>query len=384
MSSANAQKNTKPASGRGRLIRGGLALAMLSACAFAMFAATDQPSLPTRPLTQTEPPVKLLSAVEVIEVAPVDLTEQLHLTGEVKALRHVSLSAQVAGLAGDVSHMPGDSVTMGDLLLSIAPDDYRLALASAEAEHAGLLAQIEMARSTHDRTRRLSQSGASSGATLEQAESAVAVLEAGIAAAKIGVAQARLNLERASIHAPISGKLASRAVEPGQLIQSGDVLFEIVDLDSVTVEAMIPVGQAARLTVGQAAELWAPEAPAARIKATVTRIAPRTVSGTRSVSVWLGIDNSRAGLPVGSFLRGEVTLRRASGRLALPPAAIREDGTVLTIREDRVVPVAVVFGDTWDGGALVEVSGDLRQAERIVALPLIGLDPGDVVEIAGE
>ncbi len=114
----------------------------------------------------------------------------------------------------------------------------------------------------------------------------------------------------------------------------------------------------------------------------------------RSAQVWLEIDNSAEGLRAGTFLKGEIELRRATGRQALPRGAIRDEGrngegakgesstgSVLAIREGQIVLVPVTVGARWHGGAMVEVAG-LATVERVVALPLTGLAAGDRVGIA--
>ncbi len=210
-----------------------------------------------------------------------DLREVLPISGEVTALRQVTISAQVAGLAGDMTRLPGEAVAAGEVLLTIAPEDYRLALQSEEASLVSLKAQLRAAEAALDRVSRLAVSGAASTATLEAAQSAAEVLRAGIASAEIRIRQARVNLDRATLRSPIAGTISNRSVEPGQLVQAGDALFSIVDLSTVTVAATVPLTRAAMLHPGQAAHLWSPDDPARRIAAKVVRIAPQAVAGTR-------------------------------------------------------------------------------------------------------
>ncbi|HEY0275863.1 MAG TPA: hypothetical protein VGC31_07310, partial [Paenirhodobacter sp.] len=66
--------------------------AVLAAGAFAVFAATDQGVAPGPAATPDAPLVKRLSPTELVEIAPMDLREVLPISGEVTALRQVTIS----------------------------------------------------------------------------------------------------------------------------------------------------------------------------------------------------------------------------------------------------------------------------------------------------
>lgn len=374
-------------------LRGGAVVAALAAGGFAVFASSEpariQPAAGGDPVG---PVVKLLAGPEVATLALLDLRDTLALSGEVVPVQRATISAQVSGIAGQVTRLPGESLGAGDLLLTIAPEDYRLTLQLAEADLARLTAQIKTADTELDRATRLAARGAASTAALDTAQATRDGLLAEIAAAQTRVRQAGVNLDRASVRAPFAGVLAGRSVEPGQLVQPGDPLFDLVDLSRVTVEASVPLTYAAALVVGQKAVFWPPEDQSHRIAATVARVSPQAVAGTRSARVYLEIDNSAGGLRGGTFLTGEVELRRAVDRLAVPRGAIRggngkgdgSDGTgsVLAIRDGRAVLVPVTTGREWRGGSLIEITSGLVAGDQIVALPLTGLDPGDRVALA--
>lgn len=360
----------------------------LGAVTFAVFAATDQNPAPQTAAAQQEPVVKMLAPLEVVEAVLGDLNETLAISGEVKPARRATISAQVAGLAGEVTRLPGEEVAAGEVLLTIAPEDHRLVLQSEGAALTSLTVQLRTAMAALDRATGLAERGVISPAALETAQETVDVLKAAVTAAEPRVRQAEVNLERAVLRTPIPGIVASRAVEPGQLVQAGDAMFEIVDLSTVTVEAMVPLVQAVRLHPGQTAVFWSPEDPSRRIAAQVRRIGPQAVTGTRSVMIWLEIANTGGRLRAGTFLTGEIELRGAAGRMALPRSAIRgagADGTgsVLAIRDGQAVLVPVTTGAEWNGGSLIEVTEGVGPGEQIVALPLAGLEAGDHVAIVG-
>lgn len=390
---------------RGTILRAGSAILVgILACALAALSTGAPASAPepastagatatatatvsaTATAATSDMSYRLLDPSEVTTLVPTGLRETLRLSGETRPARQVTLSAQVTGLAGEMPYLPGDTVAAGARLLTIAPEDYRLELEAEQAALQSLIVQRDAARMARTRTDRLAASGTVAQTALEKTQSETEILAAAIRAADTRVRQAAIRLERATVHAPFGGILASRLVEPGQLVQAGDALFTLVDITGLTFEARIPASAAARLVPGQPATLWSPEGPERRFAARVQRIGPQTIAGTRSLPVWLELDNRSAGLSSGVFLTGEIILREAAHRLALPPTAIRQQGgasSVLVLREGRAVSVPVTPGASWQGGAMIEITSGLHAGDQVVILPLSGLAPGDRVQIAG-
>jgi len=69
--------------------------------------------------------------------------------------------------------------------------------------------------------------------------------------AEAALAQARLNLEYCTLKAPISGIVSRKTVEPGQVVQPGQPLMALVDLDNLWVTANFKETQLDQMRVGQ-------------------------------------------------------------------------------------------------------------------------------------
>lgn len=378
---AEAEPGPPPGGGSRR----GLGLAALAALALALFAAPNSGGVSVTERAAPEPDVKILASAEVLRLALINLSESLALSGETAPARRAVVSAEVGGLADPAPHRPGDPVRAGEILLAVAAEDRRLTLQAKEAERAGARARLLTAQAALDRVSRLAERGLAAHAAQEEARSAAEEASAAFALADSGVRLAAADLARATIRAPISGILASRAVEAGELVQAGAALFEIVDLSSLRIEALVPLTRAARLREGMAAEFWPPETPERRVRARLLRVNPQAEAGTRAAKVWFEIETAESGLRGGMFLVGAVETSRAEGRLALPRAALRRQGesaAALTIREGKAVLTPVTLGAAWKAGELVEILSGLRAGDLVVALPLAGLAPGDSVRIA--
>lgn len=372
---------TRPATHRRRY--GALIAAALIVGACAAFAMNREATpIPIQQATVT----KLLDPAEIFRVEPMRLTQTLILSGEIRPLRRVTISAELGGIAADVGPRAGQPVAAGATLLTIAEGDHQLALRAEESALAALLAERRVAGASLQRASELAERGAAARATLEQAQGAVDVLDAQISAAETRVALAQANLRRTRPTAPFAGDIISRAVEPGQLVAQGDALFEIADLSVVTLNALVPIAQASGLRPGLTADLWFPENPATRYGAKLVRIGAEAAPGTRALPVWFEIDNRSHGLRAGSFLIGEVVMRQAPDALAVPRSALHEtDGatSVLAIRDGVAVQLPVQPGAEWQNG-LVAIEAGLVAGDRIALLPLSGLGAGDAVRIGAD
>ena len=79
--------------------------------------------------------------------------------------------------------------------------------------------------------------------------------EAAVQRAQATVQQAELNLSYTTIRAPFAGVISKRNVEPGQVVQAGQPLFSIVNLDDIWVTANFKETQLEHMRPGQPAKI---------------------------------------------------------------------------------------------------------------------------------
>ena len=141
-----------------------------------------------------------------------------------------------------------------------AADASRAAVESARAQVTEAEAAIRAAES------RLTQAGVGreqAGAQLRSAQTApqqvaatrarAEAAAARVSQAETALLQARLNLERAVIKAPVAGIVSRKSVEPGQVIQAGQPLMALVDLERVWITANFKETQLESMKPGQKA-----------------------------------------------------------------------------------------------------------------------------------
>jgi membrane fusion protein, multidrug efflux system len=138
----------------------------------------------------------------------------------------------------------------------VSRQQYDTAVAAAGSARATLDAASASVSSAESRAIQARAQAAAARTVPEQIR--VTQARAGAAAAEVqkyraALEQAELNLQYTRIYAPVTGVLSKRNVEPGQVIQAGQPLFAIVDLDNLWVTANFKETQLRSMRAGQKA-----------------------------------------------------------------------------------------------------------------------------------
>lgn len=242
------------------------------------------------------------------------------------------LSSRVSGEVLSVGVTDFQRVKAGDLLIQIDPADYEAQVAQAEAAVAAAQAaldnlanQIELqyatiaqaqaarlsaeameveARQEQERQQSLSQTESGTRQRLEQAVAAYAKAQADVRAsraviaaqqhqlevlqgtrkqraadveaAKATLAGTKLKLGYTKITAPFDGVVGERQVQPGDYVNIGTNLINVVPLPKVYVIANYKETQLTHVAPGQPVEITVDSFPREKLRGRVERIAPAT------------------------------------------------------------------------------------------------------------
>lgn len=157
-------------------------------------------------------------------------------TGRFEAFERVELRPRVSGYIDQVHFRDGQIVKKGDLLFTIDPRPYEIALESARADVARTRAQVRLNETDVERAQGLIKNQTITGRDLDQRQAALSVARAQLAAAEAAVKTAALNLEWTQVRAPIAGRISDKRVDIGNLVASGQsptLLTTIVRTDPV-------------------------------------------------------------------------------------------------------------------------------------------------------
>ncbi|NMA97800.1 MAG: efflux RND transporter periplasmic adaptor subunit, partial [Phyllobacteriaceae bacterium] len=197
------------------------------------------------------------------------------------------------------------------------------------------------------------------------------------------VEAAELALANATVKSPVTGIVSSRSVEPGQTIQAGTPLFSIVNLDKMEFQAAASVNSSARVAAGQEAHVFVTGLEGEEFVGNVTRVNPVALTGTRTVPIYVDIDNTDGKLRGGMFATGQIVISEKDDALAISASALREDAEghyVLKLIDNVLVRQPVELQREWNRGSQIEVTG-LTEGDVIVSAPLSDLGPDDAVTL---
>ncbi len=344
------------------------------------------------PQTTAVPPATPQAAVEAaMQINPDEMTmlepqrleRRVRVSGTLSPWRSTQLSSQTGGEVEEVTVRPGDTVAAADLLVQIDTENLLLELDQAQSNVAATRAQLALAEVQLERVRALVERGVTTSSTLDEAQSTVTQLTASLDALEDQVAGAQLRLRNATVRAPFSGIVSARAVEPGQYVGIGAPLISIVDLSTVELRANAAVADGALLRRDQTVMITVDGVEGRSFEGRVARINPVAEEGTRTIPVYVMIDNSDGILLGGMFASAQVVVDAVENAIAMPTRALREDVDgpyVLRIEGDALVRQGVETGGTW-AGRLTQITSGLEPGQAVVTAPLPALHPGDTVEL---
>jgi HlyD family secretion protein len=108
-----------------------------------------------------------------------------------------------------------------------------------------------------------------------QQQAQIANARADLQHARAQLSEALANREDLIVKAPFHGTIATRAAEPGEVVQAGTPVVTLLDLTKVYLRGFVPEGQIGRIKLGQPARVYLDSNPSKPVEAEVSRIDPQ-------------------------------------------------------------------------------------------------------------
>lgn len=351
--------------------------------------------------------------------------------GKITPSEEVSVVSKVSGKVAGVNVKEGSVVKQGDVLVTLEQADYQQQINQAQAAIAGAQARLrdtkagarteqlqqlssslqqaeatlKVSESNYNRMKTLFDSGALSAAELEKstldlekARSAVEQSKAGYDLAKAGptsdtvaalqaeVSRLNSSLEMAKngydntvIHSPISGIVAKKNINPGEMAGAGAPLLVVVDMNEVKVEASVSQDQINNVKVGSSVDVKVGSLGGKVMTGTVEFVSPISDTNSTSFPIKVKVANPdgllRAGMVAEVVLQGQAE----QGTKVPTTAVLEKDGKhyLYMIDQDVVHEVEVTVGGA--SGDWTTVTGGVKDNDQIVLNPTDKLSEGSKV-----
>ncbi len=303
-----------------------------------------------------------LAPDEVLRVAKTNLPLGVPVSGALRAVDSAMVKARVGGELQGLTVREGDSVKAGQEVARIDPTEARARLRQAQQQADAAKSQVDINLRQYTNNRALVDQGFISATALVTSQASLEAAQSSYQAAVAAADVARKALEDTVLKSPITGLVAQRLAQPGERVAVDARIIEVVDLSRLELEALINPADSVAVRTGQKAQLSV-EGIAAPVSATVVRINPSAQAGSRTVPVYLRVDQAPGATPLrqGLFVQGTLETGRADV-LAVPLDAVRTDKPVSylqILKDGRVAYAEVKTGRraVVDGQTLVAVEG---------------------------
>jgi multidrug efflux system membrane fusion protein len=324
-----------------------------------------------------------------------DIPVSVDALGTVTAAATATVRPQVSGILQKINFSEGQLVKAGQVLATIDPRSFEMALLQASGTRQRNEAQLASARVTLERFRTLLAQDSIARQEVDTQAALVKQLEGTSMTDRAAEGIARLNLSYTQIKAPISGRVGLRVVDMGNLVGSGDAagIAVITQLSPIDVEFAVPQDRVPDLQASIRSGSGLPATAFDRTR-TVPLASGKFSALDNQVDVQTGTVRAKArfanadqSLFPSQFVNVRLQLRTIKDAVMVPVTALRNSSTgdfvyVLNAAERTVAVRPVTRGQaTVDK---VEIKTGLKAGEQVITEGADRLKDGAKVTLPGD
>lgn len=330
-------------------------------------------------------PVQELASSDFATVEAHELSVLLPISGALAPLSQATVKSKVIADVSESLVPEGVKVARGQVVMRLGTGDLQSKVLAQQATEDDAKAKLELALKMHETNQTLLRQKFISQTAFDTAENNVDIARAALKSATAQLAIARNALDDATIRAPIDGIISKRFVQPGEKASPDTPLFSMVDLKQMILEAQVPASEIPRIKEGQSVVFNVEGFDGRNFHGKVARINPAADAGSRSMTVYVTVDNADGALRGGMFANGGITLQQTAVTPLVPITALRQENgvtTVFKIENNKIVSQPVKLGlRNEDSGMVAVVSGLSAGAKIIIVKQLDSIKPGIAVTL---
>ncbi len=332
------------------------------------------------------------TTVGVAAAERMDIPVVIDALGTVVPQATVRVRPQVSGVLQQVLYKEGQTVRKGELLATIDPRQFEMALQQASGQRLKDEAQLQAAKVTLERFRTLLQQDSIARQEVDTQAALVKQLEASVTISKANEGTARLNLSYTRIVAPIAGRVGLRTVDIGNVVGTSDTngVALITQMTPIDVEFAIPQDQASALQQNAGAFMEAKAFDRTRTNVldlgAFASMDNQIDTQTGTVRAKARFNNTKLALFPSQFVNVQLNVRTILGAVVVPVATVRHGNTgdyVFVLKDDKTVALRPVTRGqaTIDK---VQIATGLQIGERVITEGADRLRDGSRVVLPGD
>jgi RND family efflux transporter MFP subunit len=312
--------------------------------------------------------------VQVQVVKSVTIPDSAQYLSVMKSRHSANINPQVEGQITKIFVRSGDHVKAGQLMLQIDPLKQQAAVSSQEAARLAQAANVQLAKISYERAKRLSEAGVISKAEYDSAQSNYEA-----AVAQLKSLEEQVNTQKAELHyygisAPMNGIVGDIPVRVGDRVGVTTLLTTVDEPGALEAYIYVPVDHSRRLKVGLPVQLLS-EAGELLASTKITFVSPQVDPETQTVLAKAAVPNANAQtrLRVSQQLRAQVKWGE------------REGATIPFLNVTRINGQYFAFVTENTGKGTVARQKLVRIGENVGndVEVLEGIKPGDHLIVSG-
>ena len=330
------------------------------------------------------PVVFELAAVDVHKIEARNLSLNLPISGSLTPISQVTVRSKVGAEVRETLVQEGMTVKKGQVITRFDGADLHARLTSQDASVDEMQAKLSMAKKNRQSNETLLKQNYISQNAFDTTNNGVELAQASLKSALAQRQVAQLALADTEVKSPVDGIISKRSVQAGDKVSPDSPLFSIVNLSQMTLEAQVPSSEIPRIKIGQEVSFSVDGFGSRGFNGKVARINPAAEAGSRSMLVYISVNNTDNALKGGMFAKGSLTLAKTNIMPVIPIHAVRQQNgkdVVYKIVNNVVQAQAIKLGLRNEDEGMVQVLEGLDAGTNVILAKLDGVKPGSKVSL---
>jgi len=312
-------------------------------------------------------------------------TPERSFVGTIRPRIEADIGFRVAGKVAKRLVEVGQTVEVGQPLATLDEVDLRLQAEQATAELSAATGVLAQAAAAETRASELRAKGWATDAQMDSARAAADEARARLNRAERSVELTKNSLSYATLEADARGVVTATMIDPGVVVAAGQAAIRVARVAEKEAVVAIPETLLDRARTGAASvTLWSD--PNKKYAAHLREIAPAADPATRTYLAKFSLPDADDAVSLGMTATLTLCDHTTSKVARLPLSALFSEGREpsLYVVDDAgavsLKPVAVKSYDSKD----VLITGGVKEGEKVVALGVQKLDPGQKVRVVSQ
>lgn len=308
--------------------------------------------------------------VKIMEVEPAELTDWVELPASVEPYLSTEVPAEVGGKIDWIGPKEGSLISKGASILRIDQRTFQAQVDEAQASY-------NLALNDCKRIGQLYEQGIISKEKVDQCETNLATSQAKLEMAK-------LQLEKATIHAPVSGVLNELYFDVGEYVRQGDKIADVVVIDPVKVLVKIPEKDIPYIKQGEKVNVVSRMLDKKQYQGTISYISVVGDLATRTYSVEITVPNPSREILPSMITRVRIVRQEIPDAITVPLFSVIPKGDFKAVfvekdgrAEERQVKLGILDNNR------VQILDGLRPHDHLIVEGHRELSDGEAVRVQG-